>query len=181
MSSEKIEKLVSLITELQAIEIEEEDRMSIMRPFYDALHPLGIDSVQFRTYQPSFNDGDPCTPSVLDSLYISISSREAREVYLGVIRERDAEKGWEAEYDEEDFEYILESSEYMRDVYVTILTRLGMAQEAAQELLGVKIRETINLLDMMVNNRHLEINARYTYRLNLSGVFTEYLDEYYGD
>jgi hypothetical protein len=177
----KIEQIISLIDQLEALDFEDTDRVDHMRPICDALHPLGITRIEFRTYQPSFNDGDPCTPSVLDALYLTVT-REAHDKMVSLYQKRDADKGYEREeYDFEDTEHEL----YMGwtksfEENTEVLMALGMDVENAQALLH-NLKSTLELLDKLVNYGKLEINIKYSYAYNEVMNLRESGEEYYSN
>lgn len=177
----KIEQIVSLITQLEELDFDDTDRVEYMRPIFEALYPLGISRIEFRTYQPSFNDGDLCTPRVIGSLYISVD-REARAKIVQVLKEYDVERGYEYaddEYDTDFDEYEMEASPYHLPLNVKILSRLGMSAEDATTLLTDRVSPTLKLLDKLVNYDQLEINIKYSYAYNEAMNLRESGEEYY--
>lgn len=177
----KIEQIVSLIEQLEALDFDDTDRVEHMRPIFDTLHPLGITSIEFRTYQPSFNDGDLCTPSVLDALYLQVT-KEAHDKLVAVYQKRDADKGYDREeYDFEDTEHELYTG-WVRSFEdnTEVLVALGLPVEDAQSLLN-SLNSTLVLMDKLVNYGKLDINVKFRYEYDEDQDLTEFCDEYYSD
>ena len=178
----KIEQIVSLIEQLEALDFDDTDRVEHIRPIFDVLYPLGITSIEFRTYQPSFNDGDVCTPTVLDALYLQVT-REAHDKLVAVYQKRDADRGYDQEeYDFEDTEHELYMG-WVRSVEdnTEVLVGLGLTAEDAQALLH-SLKSTLELMDKLVNYGKLDINVKFRYGYDDEDqVLTESGEEYYSD
>lgn len=71
----KIDRIEALQTELQGIRIGMEDRVDMARDLMALLRDAcDVKSLSWRTYTPSFNDGDPCTMGLSYGMFLTFTT-----------------------------------------------------------------------------------------------------------